>query len=68
MANEDLSWGSLLGMGLTTAAVLVVGFALGWLADHFLGTSPIFMFVGLLLGIVGAASYIIAKFRTYLKT
>ena len=55
MASEDLSWGSLLGMGLAAAFVLVVGLALGWLADHLLGTSPIFVLIGLLIGVIGAA-------------
>jgi F0F1-type ATP synthase assembly protein I len=68
MAGEDLGWAALLGMGLTAASVLAAGLLAGWLADHLLGTSPVFVLIGLLLGVVGAVSFIIIKFRTYLKT
>lgn len=67
MAREDLGWSSLLGMGAATAALLVVGLAAGWLVDRLLATSPIFLLVGLALGIVAAAIYTIAQFRRYMS-
>lgn len=67
MAREDLGWPALVGMGVATAAILVAGLALGWLVDDLLGTMPVFLMVGLALGLAGAASYIVVKFRTYLN-
>jgi F0F1-type ATP synthase assembly protein I len=64
---ETPSWTSLLGMGVTVAAVFAVCVVIGWLVDVFLGTSPIFVFVGLALGIFGACWYSVNEFRKYLK-
>ena len=57
MPAEGPSWSTLLGMGVVIAAQLVAGLALGWVVDHFSGTTPIFLLVGLLLGIAGAITY-----------
>jgi F0F1-type ATP synthase assembly protein I len=65
---EGLDSSSFLTMGLTTAGVLAVGFGLGWLFDSLFDTFPIFVIVGLLLGMAGAVSYMIAKFRFYLHS
>ncbi|HEY2297406.1 MAG TPA: AtpZ/AtpI family protein [Jatrophihabitans sp.] len=64
--NESLGWSDLIGMGVTTAGVITVGVVVGLVVDHLLGTLPIFLFVGLLLGIAGAVSYLVSKFRKYL--
>jgi len=53
-------------MGAVIAAELVAGLALGWLVDTLVGTKPVFLLVGLLLGIVGAVSYTVVEFRKYL--
>lgn len=58
---------TLLGLGAATAAILVVGLGLGWLVDQLMGTLPVFILVGLALGIVGASVYIYTKFKTFLK-
>ena len=43
------------GLGLLNAVCLLVGLGIGWLVDRSLHTLPIFLFVGLLVGItVGA--------------
>jgi F0F1-type ATP synthase assembly protein I len=55
-------------MGMAIAAQLVVGLALGWLIDHLASTSPIFLLVGLFLGIAAAIRYTVVEFRKYLKT
>lgn len=68
MAGAELGWSQFLSMGAATAGVLVVCIGLGWLADQLLGTLPIFLFVGLLVGIVAAVAFIITTVRTYLKT
>jgi F0F1-type ATP synthase assembly protein I len=67
MAPEAPGWQTLLGMGAVIATLLVAGMALGWLVDTLLGTVPIFILVGLVLGIAAAGSYTVIKFRLYLK-
>jgi F0F1-type ATP synthase assembly protein I len=37
-------------LGMVNAASLLAGFGIGWLVDTWLGTIPIFIFVGLLIG------------------
>jgi hypothetical protein len=39
------------GLGLLNALCLLGGIGLGWLVDSALGTLPIFLFVGLLVGV-----------------
>jgi F0F1-type ATP synthase assembly protein I len=68
MAAGSPGLSDLLGMGAAIGAQLAAGFLLGWLVDSLAGTTPIFMLVGLLLGIVGAVSYTVSQFRKYLKT
>lgn len=64
---RTLGWSALVNMGLVIAAQLVVGFLLGWLVDSLVGTKPVFLLIGLLLGIAGAVSYTVVEFRQYLK-
>jgi F0F1-type ATP synthase assembly protein I len=68
MPDESLGWPALLGMGAVVAAQLAVGLGLGWLVDSLAGTTPVFVLVGLLLGIVGAVSYTVLEFRKFLKS
>jgi O-antigen/teichoic acid export membrane protein len=68
VAPEGLGWSSLLGMGVATAAILIVGLGLGWLVDSLAHTSPIFLLIGLAVGIFAAGSFVVMKFRTYLNT
>lgn len=63
--GPDLS--TLLGLGVATAAFLVVGLGLGWLADELLDSLPVFVFVGLALGIAGASAYVYAQFKKFMK-
>jgi Putative F0F1-ATPase subunit Ca2+/Mg2+ transporter len=64
--NQSLGWTTLLGMGAVTAAQLVVGLGLGWLVDSLADTTPVFLLIGVFLGIVGAVSYVVVAFRKYL--
>jgi ATP synthase protein I len=66
--DRSLGWSTLLGMGTVIAAVVVIGLGLGWLVDSLADTTPIFLLVGLLLGIAAAVSYTVVEFRKYLKT
>ena len=68
MPDESLGWSTLLGMGAVIAAQLVAGLALGWVVDKLAGTSPVFLLVGLVLGIAGAISYTVVEFRKYLRS
>lgn len=66
--DRNLGWPELLGMGAVIAAQLVVGLGLGLLIDTAAGTSPIFLLIGLLLGIAGSVTYTVVEFRKYLNT
>jgi ATP synthase protein I len=66
--DRSLDWSALLGMGAVIAAELVAGLGLGWLVDVLAGTAPIFLLIGLLLGIAAAVSYTVVEFRKYLKS
>jgi F0F1-type ATP synthase assembly protein I len=67
VASQGLGWSSLLSMGLVTGVVIVLGFGAGLLVDNLANTAPVFLLVGLALGIVGAAAYLVNQFRTYLR-
>jgi ATP synthase protein I len=67
-SNRELGWSTLLGMGIAIAAELSVGLGLGWLIDSLAGTTPIFLLIGVVLGIAGAVSYTVVEFRKYLRT
>jgi len=54
-------------MGAVVAAELVAGLALGWLVDRLAGTAPVFLLVGVLLGIAAAVVYTVVEFRKYLR-
>jgi ATP synthase protein I len=66
--DRSLDWSALLGMGAVIAAELVAGLGLGWLVDKLAGTGPVFLLIGVLLGIAAAISYTVVEFRKYLKT
>jgi len=65
--EEQFGWSTLLGHGCRGAAELVAGLALGWLVDRLAGTTPVFLLVGVLVGIVAAVSYTVVEFRKYLR-
>lgn len=68
MPNErrpsDIS--TLLTIGIVIALCLVAGLGLGWVLDAAVGTTPVFLLLGLLLGIVAACCYTVAEFRKQL--
>lgn len=53
-------------LGSMNAASLLVGFGVGWLVDSRLETTPIFIFVGLLLGIGCGVYATYRRIRRYL--
>ena len=55
-----------LTLGLTLAVTILVGGALGYLVDRWLGTSPVFTLIGLVLGITAAVLTAVSRVRKYL--
>lgn len=56
----------LLNMGLTLGLYVSVGLAAGLLADHVLDTTPLFVLVGIALGVVGATAHVYRLLRRYM--
>jgi F0F1-type ATP synthase assembly protein I len=55
-----------MSLGLSIAVLLVAGGGLGYAVDRWVGTSPLFLLVGLALGIVAAVLMTVARVRKYL--
>lgn len=55
-----------LTLGLRMAAAIVVCGAIGYLLDDWLGTTPIFVLIGVLLGVVAAVGQAVVTVRRYL--
>lgn len=68
MPQNELGWSALLNMGVAAAASIAIGLGAGWLVDSLADTTPIFLFLGLILGVAGAVRYTWLKIRVYLKT
>ncbi|HSZ31566.1 MAG TPA: hypothetical protein VK784_17625 [Pseudonocardiaceae bacterium] len=58
---------TLLGLGVATAGILLLGLGIGWLVDQAVNTLPAFTLAGLALGIVGAGGYIYTQFTKFMK-
>jgi F0F1-type ATP synthase assembly protein I len=54
-------------MGIASALMFVAGIALGWWLDGILGTFPVFVLVGIALGIGGGAYHSFVKIRTFMR-
>jgi F0F1-type ATP synthase assembly protein I len=55
-----------LTLGLRMAAALVFCGAVGYLVDDWLGTSPIFVLIGVALGVAAAVGQAVVTVRRYL--
>jgi F0F1-type ATP synthase assembly protein I len=53
-------------MGGICALLLIAPLGLGWVADSYLHTVPVFTLIGLLVGILAAARYTYVEFRRFL--
>ncbi len=61
------SGAELAGLGMALAAAVVVPMFLGFLLDGALQTSPLFLFVGLAVGIIGAVALVYTRYaRRYM--
>jgi F0F1-type ATP synthase assembly protein I len=58
---------ALLGLGFATAACVAAGLALGWFLDHWWGTAPVFLLLGLASGIVLGILGTIIEVRRHLN-
>jgi F0F1-type ATP synthase assembly protein I len=67
VADETPGWSTLLGIGLTTAVILVVCFAIGWVLDRVMDTSPAMVLVGLAAGIVVGGMYTVQQMRRFTR-
>jgi len=68
VSSDELGWSELLNLGAAIAVAILAGLGLGWLVDWLAGTTPIFLFLGLFLGVAGAVRYTYGELRKYLKT
>ncbi len=66
-ARSQPSVWELLTLGTTLAACVVGGVGLGWLVDRVAGTLPVFLLVGLGLGIVAGMMIAYQRIRPYLS-
>jgi F0F1-type ATP synthase assembly protein I len=55
-----------LTLGLTAAVALAIGVVVGLLVDGWLGTSPVFTLVGLVLGVAASVSVTVTRVRRLL--
>lgn len=67
MSGDRSDLATLLSFGLSMAACLVAGLALGWGVDLLLGTLPVFLLVGLGVGIVAASVYAYRQIKDTLQ-
>jgi F0F1-type ATP synthase assembly protein I len=65
--TDDRSLSDYLGIGLLAAAVLVGCAVIGFLVDLALGSLPVFVFVGLVVGIAAAVGFVYSRFRDALR-
>ena len=67
MSQQGPSWTELVGLGATIAGIVVGSTVLGWFVDTRLKTFPVFVLVGIALGIILAAGYTYAEFRKFIE-
>ena len=65
MTDSPADGWALLGLGTTLAGCLVAPTLLGWLIDHLAGTFPVFLLIGLALGIVATARVAYTEMRKF---
>lgn len=56
----------LLGLAVLLAAAVVVPLVIGLVIDQVAHSAPIFFFIGLLLGVIGAVATVYTRFKRYL--
>ena len=57
----------MLSLGAANAVCVVGGLGIGWFVDRLAGTQPIFLFVGLVLGVAAGVMFSYSKLRRFLS-
>jgi hypothetical protein len=57
----------LIGVGSAIAGLIAGGMLLGWFIDSRAGTLPVFVLIGVVVGIATACFYGYAKFRNFMR-
>lgn len=65
MAASAPSSRELIGLGASVAGSVILGLVAGFFSDKVLDTSPALLFVGLFLGVLGAAAVIALRVRRF---
>jgi F0F1-type ATP synthase assembly protein I len=65
-SDTSASWANFATMGMTVAACVAIGVLLGIWADSKLHTSPLLLFIGLIVGCVVATVLVISQIRRFL--
>jgi F0F1-type ATP synthase assembly protein I len=60
------SGGELAGLGVFLAAAVVLPLLIGAVLDNVVHTAPLFLFGGLVIGIVAGGAVVYSRFRRYL--
>jgi F0F1-type ATP synthase assembly protein I len=64
---DDRSLSDFLGIGAAAAGILIGCGVIGFFVDLGLGSLPVFVFVGLVVGIAAAVGFIYSRFRDALR-
>lgn len=67
MAKPSPNLLTLLGLGITNAVCLAIGLGAGWGIDAALGTTPAFIFVGIVAGVALGVAVTWAEMRKFLR-
>jgi F0F1-type ATP synthase assembly protein I len=65
-ARSGLELRDLLGLGGVMVAAVVAGMGLGWLVDDILDTMPVFILIGLAVGVAGGVMSCWVQIRRFL--
>ncbi|HET9141175.1 AtpZ/AtpI family protein [Actinophytocola sp.] len=65
--NRPASPRELIGVGSAIAGLIAGGMLLGWFVDSKADTLPVFVLIGLAVGMITACYYAYVKFRNFMK-
>lgn len=57
----------LIGLGAGLVGSVVFGLVVGWLLDAAFGTTPLFVMIGLFVGVVLAVAGMVVQFKKFIK-